>query len=34
MSQLADASGAQKKLSKIVSKLLHTDNDTPLPPCD
>ena len=34
MSQIADASGDQKKLFEIVAKLLHTDNDTPFPPCD
>ena len=34
MSQIADASGDQKKLFKIVVKLLHTDNDTPLSTCD
>ena len=34
MSQIADASGDQKKLFKIVAKLLHTDHDTPLPTCD
>ena len=34
MSQIADASGDQKKLVKIVGKLLHTDHDTPLPTCD
>ena len=33
-SQIADASGDQKKLFKIVAKLLHTDHDTPLPTCD
>ncbi|KAK2185947.1 hypothetical protein NP493_218g03040 [Ridgeia piscesae] len=34
MSQFADASGDQKKLLKIVAKVLNTDNDTPFPPCD
>ena len=34
MSQIADASGDQKTLLKIVAKLLHTDHDTPLPTCD
>ena len=34
MSQIADAYGDQKKLFKIVAKLLHTDHDTPLPTCD
>ena len=34
MSQIADASGDQKKLLKIVAKLLLTDHDTPLPTCD
>ena len=34
MSQISDASGVQKKLFKIVAKLLHTDHDTPLPTCD
>ena len=34
MSQIAYASGDQKKLFKIVAKLLHTDLDTPLPTCD
>ena len=34
MSQIADASGDQKKLFKIVAKLLQTDHDTPLPTCD
>ena len=34
MSQIADASGDQKKLFKIVAKLLHTDHETPLPTCD
>ena len=30
MSQIADASGDEKKLFKIVAKPLHTDHDTPL----
>ena len=34
MSQFADASSDQKKLFKIVAKLQHIDNDTPLPPSD
>ena len=34
MSQIADAPGDQKKLFKIVAKLLHTDHDTPLPTCN
>ena len=34
MSQIVDASGDQNKLFTIVTKLLHTDSDTPLPPCD
>ena len=34
VSQIADASGDQKKLFKSVAKLLHTDHDTPLPTCD
>jgi hypothetical protein len=34
MSQFADASGDQKKMFKIVAKFLHTDNDTPLLPCN
>ena len=33
-SQIADASGAKRRLSRIVAKLLYSDNDTPLPPCD
>ncbi|KAI0222195.1 hypothetical protein LSAT2_026566 [Lamellibrachia satsuma] len=32
--QIAEASGDQRQLSKIVAKLLHDDNDTPLPSCD
>ena len=32
-SQIADASGDQKRVFKIVAKLLHTDHDTPLPTC-
>ena len=34
MCQIADVSGDQKKLCKIVAKLVHTDHDTPLPTCD
>ena len=33
-SEIADASGDQKKLFKIVAKFLHSHNDTPLQPCD
>ena len=32
--QITYASGDQRQLFKIVAKLLHTDNDKPLPPCD
>ena len=34
MSQTADAYGDRKKLLKMLAKLLHTDSDTPVPPCD
>ena len=34
MSQIADASGDQKKLFKIVANLLHLDHDTQLPTCN
>ena len=32
--QITCASGDQRQLFKIVAKLLHSDNDTPLPPCE
>ena len=34
VSYIADASGDQRRLFKVVAKLLHNENDTPLPPCD